>query len=70
MLRAYRVLAGSLRHAYRSQNPMSSRKVRVTLPLSFCHVVKCPKVLESDIPWRTLVVAYLFRAFENTNDLL
>ena len=63
-LRAYRILAGSLRHAYHSQNPTSSQKVQVTLPLSFCHVLKRPEVIESDIPWRTLVVAYLFRALE------
>ena len=43
---------------------MSSQKVQVTLPLSFCHVLKRLKVIESDIPWRTLVVAYLFHALE------
>ena len=63
-LRAYRVLPGSLCHTYYSQNPTSSRKVQVTLPLSFCHVLKCPKVIELDIPWRTLVVAYLFSELE------
>ena len=58
------LIAGSLRHAYHSQNPTSSRKVQVTLTLSFCHVLKCPKNIESDIPGCTLVVAYLFRALE------
>ena len=44
---AYRVLAGSSRQAYHFQNPTSSRKVQVTLPLSSCHVSKCSKVIES-----------------------
>ena len=43
---------------------MPSQKVQVTLPLSFCHVLKCPKVIESNIPWRTSVVAYLFHALK------
>ena len=43
---------------------MSSWKVQVTLPLSFHNVLKCPKVIESDLPWCALVVAYLFRALE------
>ena len=63
-LQAYRVLAGSTCHAYHSQNLTSSWKVQVTLPLSFCHVLKRPKVIVSDIPWRALVVAYLFRALK------
>ena len=29
------------------KNPTSSWKVQVTLPLSFCHVLKCPKDIES-----------------------
>ena len=61
-LRAFKVLTGSLCQALHSQNPRSSQKVQVTLLLSFCHVFKCPKVIESDIPWRALLVAYLFRA--------
>ena len=28
------------------------------------HVFKRPKVIESDMLWRVIVVAYLFRAFE------
>ena len=68
---AYRAPSGSSHHAYHSQNPTSSWKVQVTLPLSFCHVLKCPKVIELDIPWCALVVAYLFRALEtDTNDSL
>ena len=63
-LQAYRVLAGSSRHAYHSQNPTSSWKVQVTLQLSFCHMLKHPKVTELDIPWHALVVAYLFCALE------
>ena len=61
-LRAYRVLAGSSRHAYHFKNPTFSRKVQVTLPLSFCHVLKHPKDIESDIFSDGL--AYLFRARE------
>ena len=64
MLRAYRVLTGGSRHAFHSQNPTSSQKKQVTLPLSFCHMLKCPKVIELDIPWRTLVVAYLIHALK------
>ena len=63
-LQAYRVLAGSSRHTYHFQYPMSSQKVQVTLQLSFCHVLKRPKVIELDIPWRASVVAYLLRALE------
>ena len=36
----------------------------VTLPSSFCYVLKRPKVIELNIAWHTLVVAYLFCAFE------
>ena len=43
---------------------MSSWKVQVTLLFFFCHVLKCPKVIESDIPWCALVVAYLFCALK------
>ena len=32
--------------------------------LKFCHVLKRPKVIELDIPWHALVVAYLFCALE------
>ena len=28
------------------------------------HMLKYPKVIESDIPWRALVVAYLFCVFK------
>ena len=71
MLRAYKILAGSSHHAYHSQNLTSSRKVQVTLLLSFCHVLKCPRVIELDIPWHALVVAYLFCEHEtDTNDSL
>ena len=48
-LRAYRVLAGSSRHTYHFKNPTFSRKVQVTLPLSFCHVLKRPKDIEPDM---------------------
>ena len=50
-LRAYRILAGSSRHAYHFKNPTFSWKVQVTLPLSFCpgHVLKRPKDIESDM---------------------
>ena len=61
-LRTYRVLAGSSRHAYHFKNPTFSRKVQVTLPLSFCHVLKRPKDIESDMFSGSLV--YLFRACE------
>ena len=44
------------------KNPMFSRKVQVTLPLSFCHVLKHPKDIESDMLSGGLV--YLFRALE------
>ena len=60
---SYRVLAGNSQ-VFHFQNPMSSRKVQVTLPLSFCHVLKRPKVIESDMLWRALVVAYLFCVLE------
>ena len=60
----HRVLVGSSCHAYNFQNPTSSRKVQVTLPLSFCHMFKLPKVIESDMLWRAVVVAYLFSALE------
>ena len=63
MLRAYRVLAGSLRHAYHFKNPMFSRKVQVkSRPLSFCHVLKRPKDIESDMFSGGLV--YLFCTHE------
>ena len=39
-----------------------SRKVQVTLPLSFCHVLKHPKDIELDMLSGGLV--YLFRALE------
>ena len=42
-LQSYRVLAGSSHYAYHFKNPTFFRKVQVTLPLSFCHVLKCPK---------------------------
>ena len=49
-LQAYRVLTGSSRHAYHFQKiQRPSRKVQVTLPLSFCHVLKRPKVIELDM---------------------
>ena len=54
-----------------SKNLMSSQKVQVTLPLSFYHALKRPKVIESDMLLRTLVVVYLFCALEiRTNDSL
>ena len=59
--RAHRVLAGSSCYAYHL-NPTFSRKVQVTLPLSFCHVVKRPKDIESDMLSGGLV--YLFRTLE------
>ena len=62
MLRTYRVLAGSSRHAYHFENPTFSRKLQVTLPLSFCHVLKRPKYIESDMFSGGLV--YLFHARE------
>ena len=68
-LRACKVLTGSSCQAFHSQNPRSSRKVQVTLLLFFCHVFKCPKVIESDIPWRTLLVAYLFRCAWREGDM-
>ena len=61
-LRTYRVLAGSSHHANHFKNPTFSRKVQVTLPLSFCHVLKRPKDIESDMFSGGLV--YLFRAHE------
>ena len=61
-LRAYRVLAGSSRHAYHFKNPTFSWKVQVTLPLFFCHVLKRPKDIESDMFSGGLV--YLFHARE------
>ena len=58
------VLAGSSHHAYHFKNPTFSRKVQVTLPLSFCHmlVLKRPKDIESDMLSGGLV--FLFRALE------
>ena len=56
------VLAGSSHHAYHFKNSMFSRKVQVTLPLSFCHILKCPKDIESDMLSGGLV--FLFRALE------
>ena len=61
-LRACRVSAGSLCHAYHFKNPKFSQKVEVTLPLSFCHVLKRPKNIESDMLSGGLV--YLFCALE------
>ena len=61
-LRAYRVLAGSSRHAYHFKNPTFSWKVQITLPLSFCHMLKRPKDIESDMLSGGLV--FLFRALE------
>ena len=60
--RAHRVLAGSSCYAYHFKNPTFSRKVQVTLPLSFCHVLKRPKDIESDMLSGGLV--YLFRTLE------
>ena len=48
-LQAYRVLAGSSRHAYHFKNPTFSRKVQATLPLASCHMLKRPKDIESDM---------------------
>ena len=62
MLQAYRVLAGSLHHAYHFKNPTFSWKVQVTLPLSFCHMLKRPKDIESDMLSGGLV--FLFCALE------
>ena len=62
MLQAYRALAGSLRHAYHFKNPTFSRKIQVTLPLSFCHVLKRPKDIELEMFSGGLV--YLFHARE------
>ena len=61
MLQAYRVLARSSRHAYHSQNPLegTGNSAIILLP-----GVEHPKVIELGIPWRALVVAYLFRALE------
>ena len=61
-LRAYRVLAGSSIHAYHFKNLKFSWKVQVTLPLSFCHMLKRPKDIESDMLSGGLV--YLFHAHE------
>ena len=61
-LQAYRILAGSSRHAYHFKIQRSSRKVQVTLPLSFCHVLKRPKDIESEMFSGGLV--YLFRKRE------
>ena len=61
-LQAYRVLAGSSHHAYHFKNPTFSRKVQITLPLSFCHMLKRPKDIESDMLSGGLV--FLFRALE------
>ena len=61
MLRAYRVLAGSSRHAYHFKNPFS-QKVQITLPLSFCRMLKRPKDIESDMLSGGLV--FLFCALE------
>ena len=69
-LQAYRVLAGSSCQAYHSQNPKLSRKVQVTLPLSFCHELKLPKVIESDIPWHFSGGLFSYFMCLNTNDLL
>ena len=44
------------------KNPTFSQKVQVTLPLSFCHVLKRPKNIESDMLSDGFV--YLFRALE------
>ena len=61
-LKTYRALVESLRHAYHFKNPTFSRKIQVTLPLSFCHLLKCPKDIESDMLSGGLV--YLFCALE------
>ena len=55
-------IAGSSRHAYHFKNPTFSWKVQVTLPLFFCHVLKRPKDIESDMFSGGLV--YLFHARE------
>ena len=62
MLRAYKVLVESLRHVYHFKNPTFFLKVQVTLPLSFCHMLKRPKDIESDMLSGGSV--YLFHAFK------
>ena len=59
-LRAYRAFAESSRHAYHFKNPTISQKVQVILPLSFCHMLKRSKDIESDMLGGGLV--FLFRA--------
>ena len=56
------LLAGSSHHAYHFKSPTFSQKVQVTLLLSFCHVLKRPKDIESDMLSGGLV--YIFRARE------
>ena len=56
------VLAGSSHHAYHFKNPTLSWKVQVTLPLSFCHILRRPKDIELDMLSGGLV--FLFRALE------
>ena len=62
MLRAYKVLAVSSRHAYHFKNPTFSWKLQVTLPLASCHMLKRPKDIESDMLSGGLV--FLFRVLE------
>ena len=59
MLRAYRVLAGSSRHAYHFKK---SNVFLEGTSLFFCHVLKRPKDIEPDMLSNGLV--YLFRALE------
>ena len=66
-LRAYRVLAGNSRHAYHFKNPTFSRKVQVTLPLSFCHMLKRPKDIESDMFSGGLVYLFCAREIQMTH---
>ena len=42
-------ISRKLAYAYHFKTLTFSRKVQVTLPLSFCHVLKRPKDIESDM---------------------
>ena len=50
------------RYEHTGYIPTFPRKVQITLPLSFCHVLKRPKDVESDMFSGGLV--YLFRTRE------
>ena len=61
------LLAGSSRHVYHFKSPTFSWKIQVTLPLSFSHVLKRPKDIESDMLSGGLVYLFCAREIQMTH---